>query len=170
VVYPGSIERVDFGEVEDEKFFVLARVSKGETQVEWRKLEQIRPFLDRFLLLESKDELNQQILGALPAPEVLEGAIVRLTLEYPRDWEPLIDDQALRQAAAGAFEFHLVKRPQVESRIRLPEDQSVGSMAPLELLETYWRASHTGEDDIEALKKLATAVISAVDQPDLDDR
>ena len=37
VIYPGSIERVDFGEAMDDKFFVIAEVACGETKVEWRK-------------------------------------------------------------------------------------------------------------------------------------
>ncbi len=40
VIYPGSIERVDFGEAADDKFFVIADVAKGETRVEWRKLDR----------------------------------------------------------------------------------------------------------------------------------
>src|SRR4030067_3145555 len=43
VVYPGSIERVDFGEAADEKYFVIASVERGRTQVEWRRLDQGRP-------------------------------------------------------------------------------------------------------------------------------
>lgn len=165
VIYPGSIERVDFGEAGDDKFFILAQVERGATQVEWRQLTGIRPFVDRHLRLEpddAQDNISQRLLAALPDPSQMEGAIVRLTLEYPRDWETLIDDAALRQHTAGAFEFHLVKRPQVETRIRLPEDQTVGSLTPLELLELYWRASHTGPAEEEALTKLAAEVIENV--------
>jgi len=46
VIYPGSIERVDFGEAQDDKFFVIANVQRGETQVDWRRLDGIRPFYD----------------------------------------------------------------------------------------------------------------------------
>lgn len=165
VIYPGSIERVDFGEAGDDKFFILAQVERGATQVEWRQLTGIRPFVDCHLRLEpddAQDNISQRLLAALPDPSQMEGAIVRLTLEYPRDWETLIDDAALRQHTAGAFEFHLVKRPQVETRIRLPEDQTVGSLTPLELLELYWRASHTGPAEEEALTKLAAEVIENV--------
>ncbi|MEN6299159.1 MAG: exonuclease SbcCD subunit D, partial [Anaerolineaceae bacterium] len=120
VVYSGSIERIDFGEVEDDKFFVIADVEKGHTHVEWRKLDGIRPFIDRFLRLEKQENITQQIISALPAKESLEGAIIRLTLEYPRDWEPLIDEASLGEYTSGAFEFHLQKKPLIDTRIRLP--------------------------------------------------
>lgn len=159
VIYPGSIERVDFGEAGDDKFFVIAHVKRGKTRVEWRKLEGIRPFIDRRLRLKSKADLAAQLKKALPPAEELADAIVRLTIEYPRDMEPLIDDGFLREQARDAFEFHLVKRPEVEARIRLPEDQSVGSLSPLELLELYWRASHSTPADQEELTRLAKEVI-----------
>ncbi len=162
VVYPGSIERVDFGEVKDDKYFVIANVSKGKTEVEWRQLEGIRPFVDRFIRLESPEDINTQLRQALPSPEQFDGAIMRLTVEYPRDWESLIDDAALREYTNPAFEFHLVKRPQMDTRVRLPDNQAVGNLTSLELLDLYWRASHTGAEDTEALSKLAAEVIKDV--------
>ncbi len=164
VIYPGSIERVDFGEAEDDKYFVIAHIERGQTEVEWRKLAGIRPFVDRFLRLESQEAITARILKALPEPARLEGAIVRLVLEYPRDWEALIDESALREHAASAFEFHLVKRPQMEARIRLPDDQSLGSLTPLELLEIYWRASHTDSKEVKSLQELAAQVIHSAQE------
>ena len=160
VIYPGSIERVDFGEATDDKFYIIANVARGKTKVEWRKLENIRPFIDRRCELKSAENTTEVLKAILPSPEEMEDAIVRLTVEYPREWETLIDEQALRAHAAGSFEFHLVKRPQVEARIRLPADQTVSSLSPLELLEQYWRASHTDEVEAEALQKLAREIVA----------
>ena len=159
VIYPGSIERVDFGEADDEKYFVIVRVNRGHTEVEWRRLEGIRPFVDRRVTLESDQAVMDRLLGALPRPEKMQGAIIRLVVEYPRHYEALIDEAGLREAAGGAFEFHLVKRPQMETRIRLPEDQSIGSMSSLELLDIYWRSSHTDSAEAEALNTLAAQII-----------
>jgi exonuclease SbcD len=160
VIYPGSIERVDFGEAGDDKFFVIAEVEKGRTRVHWRKLDGIRPFIDRRLVLTSSEGVTAALQDALPPPAALEGAIVRLVVEYPRQWEALIDEPALRAQAAGAFEFHLIKRPQVEARIRLSADQTVSSLHPLELLDQYWLASKTEPDEIEALNRLAGEIIA----------
>ena len=157
VIYPGSIERVDFGEAGDDKFFIIAEVEKGNTKVEWRQLTGVRPFIDRFVQLESPNDVTAALKASLPAPGQLADAILRLTVDYPREWDSLIDEPALRRYAEAAFEFHLIKRPQIEFRIRLPADQAISSLSPLELLDQYWQASKTGE--AEALQKLAKEII-----------
>ncbi len=168
VVYPGSIERVDFGEAGDDKFFVIAHVARGQTRVEWRKLAGIRPFVDRYVRLESQEGVAERIRSALPSAKELNGAIVRLVLEYPRDWEAAIDEASLRAEMAGCFDFHLLKRPQIEGRIRIPGDQAIGSLDPLELLEIYWRASHTAENESQSLSKLAADVIRDAHEPHIE--
>jgi DNA repair protein SbcD/Mre11 len=159
VVYPGSIERVDFGEARDDKGFVIAEVSRGGTRYEWRRLEGTRPFIDRYLRLENQEDISEQLREALPAPAKLDGAIVRLVLEYPQEWEASIDDAGLREYTGGCFEFHLVKRPQIAGRVRIPEDQSIGSYTPGQLLEIYWHANHLDEDEIENLSTLAAQLL-----------
>ncbi|MBT7781625.1 MAG: exonuclease SbcCD subunit D, partial [Anaerolineae bacterium] len=159
IIYPGSIERVDFGEVKDKKFFVIADIAKGKTDVDWRELTEIRPFIDSFAKLDSEKGITDFIKSKLPSQEKLKDAILRLVIEYPREWDSLIDEPFLRKYAAEAFEFHLVKRPQSEARIRLPANQVISSLSPLELLEQYWQTLHTDNDDAEELQKIATTII-----------
>jgi len=159
VIYPGSIERVDFGEAADEKYFITAEVERGATRVEWRQLKGIRPFIDRFIRLDSDVGVMDALRAALPPEEQIKGAIVRLVIEYPRNWESYIDESALRQMTESAFEFHLVKRQQTEVRVRIPGDVSVGSLTPLELLDLYWRAMHTDREDTQQLNTLAAQII-----------
>ena len=162
VIYPGSIERVDFGEAKGDKFFVIAEVARGDTKVEWRKLEGTRPFIERRATLKHGGNVTETLQEALPASCEMEGAVVKLTVEYPRELDTLIDESALRKYAGNAFEFHLVKRPQIEARIRLPADQIVSSLSPLDLLDQYWKTVHAEDRniDVEALQKLAQEIIS----------
>ena len=159
VIYPGSIERVDFGEAKDDKFFIIAEVEKGNTEVDWRQLHGIRPIVDRSIILKNQENITDQLRDALTPEDKLDGAIVRLVVDYPRDWEAMIDEAALREFAAKAFEFHLVKRPQMSTRIRLPEDEKISEKTAVELLELYWKANHYEGDKIESLKALAGEVL-----------
>jgi len=164
VVYPGSIERIDFGEAEDNKYFVIANVETGKSRVTWHELENIRPFVDRSVKLESTERITDLLKGALPAVPQLENAIVRLVINYPREWEMMIDEGAIREYTAGAFEFHLVKRPQFETRVRLPEGKLAGSMNPLELLDVYWAVNRVDPTEAEELNSMAAKIISELEE------
>ena len=163
VIYPGSIERVDFGEAGDDKFFIIADITRGKTKVKWCKLTEIRPFIDVFAKLESEKGITAFIQSKFPAKEKLKDSILRLVIEYPREWDTLIDEPALRKYTAEAFEFHLVKRPQMEARLRLPADQSVSSLSALELLALYWRSADANieEAEFETLQEMAREVVSS---------
>jgi exonuclease SbcD len=158
VIYPGSIERVDFGEAQDDKFFIIAEVTCGATKVEWMKLTGARPFIDRRVVLKTGENVTEVLKAALPKPKEISEAIVRLIVEYPREYDTLIDETALRKYAEKAFEFHLVKRPQVQARTRIAEGQVVSSLSPLDLLAQYFDAAKT--KDVDELQKLAQEIIS----------
>jgi exonuclease SbcD len=168
IVYPGSIERVDFGEAGDDKFFVIASVEKGKTEVDWRQLTGIRPFIDRRVALETEEGVTQVLIAALPEAGEMADAIVRLTVEYPREWEAAIDEASIRAHAAEALEFHLVKRPHWKTRIRLAEDEAVGKLSPLDLLERYFQASEIDEEEAKVLGELAAKIISGDKEVEID--
>lgn len=161
VIYPGSIERVDFGEVKDDKFYIIADVDRGNTAVRWCKIDGIRRFVDCYKLLDSEKNVSDVLRDTLAKAGELEDAVVRLTVEYPRDWDSLIDEAMLREICTSSFEFQLVRRPQANARIRLPQDKSIGSLSPMELFDIYLKTAHTAHDDGEALRKLAENVIGS---------
>src|SRR5258706_621799 len=164
VIYPGSIERIDFGEARDKKFFILADVARGATKVEWKEIKGTRPFIERRAVLKSDENVTEILKSALP--QDMSGAIVKLVVEYPKELDTLIDDAALRKYAEQAFEFHLVKKPKIESRVRIPEGQVVSSLSPLDLLEQYFDAARVNDKD--DLQKLAREIISADEASDTD--
>lgn len=159
VIYPGSIERVDFGEIADEKYFVIAEIEKGKpTTVEWRKLIG-RKFFDRYVKVETAELAMVQILSALPSADEMKDAMLRLTLEYPREWESMIDENEIRRMAQSALEVHISRNQQTDLRLRLPADQSINSLTPLDLLEIYWKSIDMEPDELTVMKTLAGELV-----------
>jgi exonuclease SbcD len=164
VIYPGSIERIDFGEALDKKFFVIAHLEKGKnTKVEWREIDGTRQFIERRVVIRSTENVTDELIRALPSLEKMTEAIVKLVVEYPRELDVLIDENALHKYTECAFEFHLAKRPKTEARVRIPEGQAVSSLSPLELLTQYFESAKIKESD--ELQKLAREIIA---EDDLD--
>ena len=162
VIYPGSIERVDFGEVDDRKTYVLAGVERNHTT--WKQVDLPgRKFIDRFVELTEGEAIQQQLLKALPDARDLKGAILRLVAVYPREWEALIDEPAIRRAAEEAFEFHFIRRPRVQARLRLAGGKSIASLKPVELLDLYWKSVPPAGEKPKDLNALAEEIIHAVE-------
>ena len=158
IVYPGSIERIDFGEAHEDKGFVLAEVSQGHTAWEFVRLKT-RRFLDYRVEPQSAEAFMTEIWASLPAAEKTAEAICRLQLTYPRDWESLLDEVALQAHFAGALSFQIQKHRLVEKRARVGDAAAVESLSPLELLNLYWQSVGMGSEDAAALQALATAIL-----------
>ncbi len=159
IVYPGSIERIDFGEAKEDKGFVLAEIEKGRTDWEFVKLKT-RPF--RTFAPETREATTfmEDILTQLPAAEKLAGAICRVQLSYARDWESLLDEKAISDRFSEAFSIQIQKDRKADKRSRLGESAEVEAMSPEELLTTYWRSTELDEAEVEAMQALAKDVLA----------
>lgn len=158
MVYSGSIEKMDFGEISDTKGFIVADVERGKTTYTFHPL-QGRKFLSTEVEVSEQDAITETILKKMPAQELLKGAIYRLLLSYPSKWEALIDEHAIRTYADGAFEFYLVRNPYSGIRVQLSKDMQLGQMAPTELLNLYWRSINMDEKTGKELQRLAAGII-----------
>src|SRR5260221_8840050 len=145
---------------------MLAGVARGATKLEWKEIKGTRPFIECRAFLKSDENVTEVLKSAMPKD--ISGAIVKLVVEYPKELDTLIDDVALRKYAEQAFEFHLVKKPKIESRVRIPEGQVVSSLSPLDLLEQYFDVARVHDKD--ELQKVAREIISADEASDTDQR
>jgi exonuclease SbcD len=165
IVYPGSIERIDFGEAKEEKGFVLANVSCGESSWEFVKL-QTRQFVDLDMDTPDPDTFMEDVMRQLPDKERVRDAICRVRLTYPRDWEPLFDEAAILDYFAEALSIQVQKHRQVNKRVRLGDTAGVEALPPEELLATYWKTIGLEEEEATALQELAKEVLSTVEVGD----
>ncbi len=163
IIYPGSIERIDFGEAKEKKTFVVVNLEKGNAEVKYHILRG-RQFFDRTIHIKSSEDINQKILDEIPKEENLRDSIFRMIVYYPRELDALIDEPTIRLKAESAFEFHFIKRPLLASRLRLPENQSITSISPIEMLDLYWKVFPGQKLDKEKLSGLAADIFRNVDE------
>ncbi|NHZ72442.1 MAG: hypothetical protein GWP17_05100, partial [Aquificales bacterium] len=158
IIYPGSIERIDFGEVNERKGFVVAEVSRGHTDWDFVGLKT-RRFLDIKIDTADADSFMADIMMQLPDAEKVAGAVCRVQLTYPRDWEALLDEKAIQDHFAEALSVQIQKHRQIEKRSRLGDTLAVESMTPQELLSTYWKTVGLDEDEAGVMQELAAEVL-----------
>lgn len=146
VVYPGSIERVDFSEEKEEKGFVLVELQRGQAQLEFCPLP-VRPFRTIQIDLSQAEDPQALLLQSIP-PEILEDAVVRLIYQLRSEQIDQIDSAVLHQALSLAHSYTI--HPELVSQLarpRLPELGVGNRMDPLEALKTYL----SNRDDLQEI-------------------
>lgn len=153
VVYPGSIERVDFSEAEEEKGYVWATVAKNETQVSFCPLST-RSFLTVTADLTTSETPQSDLCSAI-AHHPITDAVVRLMYSIRPDQVEGIDNATIHEALVDAHTYTI--HPQIvtqKSRSRLPELETSESLDPVAALQTYL-------SNREDLAELADEMIAA---------
>ena len=136
VVYPGSIERVDFSEATETKGYVWANVDKGQTTLEFCPLP-VRPFLTIKVDLITAEMPQHKLLEAMAQADI-QDAVVRLMYSVRPDQIDELDNAALYEALSAAHTYTI--HPQIVAqplRSRLPELTPGDSLDPMAALQSY---------------------------------
>jgi exonuclease SbcD len=154
VVYPGSIERIDFGEEHEDKGCVLVEIEKGATNWRFQKLAA-RPFVTVDVDVRNSAEPQARIAMAIEK-HTLSGAVVRVKIDASQEQATLIRTDEIQNLieAAGAFSIAAVAiEVERASRGRLggAERDLLDGLTPRRALELYLRSKNTAEDRIAAL-------------------
>ncbi len=100
VVYCGSIDRVDFGEVDEEKGFVVAQVETGKTEHQLIPIH-VRSFVDIHVDSERGEDLTEKIVTAIKVRHI-EGSVVRLSYVADDDEVQSLDMKRIHETLKPA--------------------------------------------------------------------
>jgi len=156
IVYPGSLERIDFGEEGERKGFVMAKIERGKTEWEFVPVDA-RRFVTIRIDVTAAEEPMTQILDEL-AQHPIDEAVVRLIIKATETQEVLIDDKAIRQALRSAgYIASIVRDIERTQRLRLG-GVSAEELTPRQVLELYLDSKETPAERKEELLRHAEAI------------
>ncbi len=136
IIYPGSIERVDFSEEKEDKGYILLEVQKGNITWEFCPLP-VRNFCTIEIDILEKDDPQAAILKAIQKQSIQE-SVVRLIYKIRSEQLEFININAIQEALKLAHSYTI--RPELVSQLarpRLPELGAGNNLDPLEALKTY---------------------------------
>lgn len=133
VVYPGSIERVDFGEANEEKGFCLVSLKKGESHYEFIPTPA-RKFVKIDVDVRPEDFPTECILRKVKAIDFTD-AVVRLSYMVDEGQKGQIDERKVYAALQDAFLIAGVSQMTENKKRQRP--RIAGGLSILDTLAKY---------------------------------
>jgi exonuclease SbcD len=164
VVYAGSLERIDFGEENDEKGFYVVDILPGENNVKRQVSYKFHPVNGRRFLtikVDLKDETDPlpDVLNAIkPYGNNLKDAVVRLNISMPSSLEGRLRNSEIREALKEAEYFTITRDIQREQRLRIGS-RTAEELTPLDALKAYLETQQVPAERQKLLLEYGTKLI-----------
>jgi exonuclease SbcD len=161
VIYPGSIERVDFSEEKEDKGYVMIELEKGKVNWEFCPLP-VRIFRTIEVDLSKHDDPQAALLKGIAKYDIQDN-VVRLIYKLRSDQLDLIDNSSLNNALKSAHTYTI--QAELVSQLakpRIPELSTSSSIDPMSALKTYL-------NNREDLKDIAPSMLEAAQNLLTDD-
>ncbi|BBD68591.1 nuclease SbcCD, D subunit [Nostoc commune NIES-4072] len=161
VIYPGSIERVDFSEEKEDKGYVMIELERGKAEWEFCPLT-VRTFRTIEVDVSKADDPQAVLMKAIAKYDI-QDAVVRLIYKLRSEQMDLIDSSSLHTALSPAHTYTIQAELVSQlARPRIPELTASSSIDPMEALKTYL-------NNREDLKDIAASMLDAAHKLLADD-
>ncbi len=161
IVYPGSIDRIDFGERKEEKGFCLVTIQDKQRTNHVFIKTPIRQFIQLDVYLEGSESQTDHILQELNKHE-LENAILKIVYHVPAGKKDRVDFLAVQQASARAHYLSgIIPVRALETRDRRP--QLKVTMGFNQLLDNYFSQKPEWKDKRSTLLQKAAELEAELD-------
>jgi exonuclease SbcD len=157
IVYPGSLERIDFGEEAERKGFVMVKLSRGQANWEFVPVTA-RRFVTIRLDVTGSDDPMTDILDELIEHQV-DDAVVRVIIKANEAQDVLIEDKPIRQALSEASYIASIVHDINRSKQGRLGNIATEELSPQEALSLYFDSRDTPIERKEELLRYAESII-----------
>ena len=155
VAYSGSLERIDFGEENDDKGFCLIDLDPSKPQGQ-RLVDftfhhvKARPFLTIEVKVDTQQDPTEEVLKAIARRHVA-GSIVRVKVTMPQEVEARLREDEVRNALTTAhFVTPIIRDVQRDRRTRLGT-VPVEGLSPQDALRLYLETANVPQERAKLL-------------------
>lgn len=170
MVYAGSLQRVDFGEEDEEKGFYVVDMDPSQPRGQrLRSFEFVPVHARAFVTISVRSRSGNPTEDVLRAigrqSEALRGAIVRVQVNLLAGQEGLLDDTAVRRALGETHYIAGIAREVKGSPRSRWGDVKVEELTPLRALEKYLESRNTSPERMRELLEYGRRIIEGADEP-----
>ncbi|UCG70495.1 MAG: metallophosphoesterase [Thermoplasmata archaeon] len=153
-LYTGAIERIDWGERDDEKGFVVISSLK-ENLWEFKKLP-VRDMVKISLEIAADEDATRKILDAIP--EDVEEKMFRLEIALNEGVRERISESQITEKMKHAFYYDVRWKEMVSEKVGYVEF----TMNPYQLLRTFLKTNYGEHPEYERIRKEGEAILNEV--------
>jgi len=163
VIYPGSLQTIDFGDEGQEKGFYLLQLDESAEKGGRVSSYDFHPVRARRFLTIKVDADTDDPAGAVQqalAGADIEGAVVRVHIKVPPGKEDLIRESEVRKALKEAYFIAAINKDVEQERRSRLGTHSVEALTPMDALKLYLESKNASKDRIKLLIEYGEKLLS----------
>jgi exonuclease SbcD len=166
VVYSGSIERIDFGEINEAKGCVLVAFDGKQASWEFVPLAS-RPFIEITVDVQQSGDTPMERIELAISRKTLTDANVKLEITVAPAQKSLVSERQIRQLFVQAEVAHVarivIETPEQKENRKVDVTRSDDIPPPLVALEKYLRKKEQSEQELALILELGRTIIESRD-------
>ncbi len=164
VVYSGSIERIDFGEINEAKGCVLVAFDGKQATWEFVPLAS-RPFIEITVDVQQSGDTPMERIELAISRKTLTDAIVKLEITVAPAQKALVNERQIRQLFVQAEVAHVarivIETPEQKENRKVDVTRSDDIPPPMVALEKYLRKKEQSEQELALILELGRTIIES---------
>jgi exonuclease SbcD len=165
IIYSGSAERIDFGEENEAKGWVVATIGEGQTIWSFQEhyKRPARPFRTIKVNARDAEDPTGLVVERIEKEGDLSQTVVRLIVTIDEAQEPRLVDRDIKLALKDAYDVSAIQRDVVRPPRGRLGGVSVEALTPLQVLDRYFDTRNTDQARKKLLLEQADELMREVD-------